>query len=297
MNDIKFATLPPPVLVDANKYTRGSLLVLAGSSRYPGAAMLTALAAARTGAGYVTLAIPEPVAQVAQGQLMSIPVIAASTQGGAFADDAWEQIESQVSHMDAVVLGPGLTVSPSTSAFVQSVLLHTSVPMLLDADALNIFAAFCAVDNQPPAWFIEKPGGPLSTEKDAQSLILTPHGGELKRLFEATQTSKLEVLARVLNSIVVAKGPTTQIVSATKTYTSTTGTAALAKSGTGDVLSGIIGSLLAQGATPFDASVLGVEIHSRAGGVAEQKLGRRSVCAEDVIKAIPAVIQELDAIV
>jgi len=296
MNDINLTTLPPPVLVDANKYTRGSLMVLAGSTRYPGAAVLVAKAAARTGAGYVTLAIPENAAPVAQGHMLSIPVIAAPAQDGAFAADAWEHIAGQVSHMDAIVLGPGITVSPSTSEFVQSVFVGSQVPMLLDADALNVFAAFCAIDNQPPTWFLEKPGGPLSAEKNAQNLILTPHGGELKRLFEATQTSKLEVLARVLNCIIVAKGPTTQIVSATKTYTSATGTAALATAGTGDVLSGIIGSLLAQGATPFDASVLGVEIHSRAGKIAEQRLGRRSVCAEDVIKAIPTVIQELDKV-
>jgi len=294
MNKVNLTTLPPPVLVDANKYTRGSLLVLAGSARYPGAAVLAARAAARTGAGYVTLAIPEPVAQVAQGHLLSIPVIAAPAQDGAFAPDAWEPVAGQVSHKDAIILGPGLTVTPSTSAFVRSVMLLSSAPTVIDADALNVFAAFCAVDKQPPAWFIEKPGGPLSTEKDAQNLILTPHGGELRRLFEATQTSKLEVLARVLNSIIVAKGPTTQIVSANKTYISTTGTAALAKAGTGDVLSGIIGSLLAQGATPFDAAVLGVEIQGKAGRVAEERLGRRSVCAEDVIKAIPTVIQELD---
>jgi len=160
------------------------------------------------------------------------------------------------------------------------VTMLSSVPVLLDADALNILAAFCARENRVPTW-------PANT-------ILTPHAGEMKRLLDATKTTSAEALAQLLDSIIVAKGPTTQIVSPTKSVSSSTGTAALAKAGTGDVLSGIIASLMAQGATPFNAAVLGVEIHSRAGIVAEQKLGKRSVCAEDVIAAIPTVLQQLD---
>jgi len=281
MNDTELAALLPPIDDNANKYTRGSLLILAGSARYPGAAVLAAQAAARTGVGYVTLAIPEPALQVAQSNLLSVPVIAAPAQDGTFAADAWKHITSQVNRVDAILLGPGLTVSPSTSTFVQTVTMLSPVPVLLDADALNILAAFCARENRVPAW-------PANT-------ILTPHAGELKRMLDATKTTGTEALAQLLGSVIVAKGPTTQIVSPTQSASSSTGTAALAKAGTGDVLSGIIASLLAQGASLFSAAVLGVEIHSRAGIIAEQKLGRRSVCAEDVIKAIPTVLQQLDA--
>jgi NAD(P)H-hydrate repair Nnr-like enzyme with NAD(P)H-hydrate dehydratase domain len=128
----------------------------------------------------------------------------------------------------------------------------------------------------------------------------------LSRLFGATQTSasgerligsSLETLAQLLNSVIVAKGPMTRIVSPTQGASSTTGTAALAKAGTGDVLSGIIGSLMAQGISAYEAAILGVEIHGQAGRIAEQKLGRRSVCAEDVIEAIPTVLQKLDALI
>ena len=279
MNDIELAALLPPVKDDANKYTRGSLLILAGSARFPGAALLAAQAGARTGAGYVTLAVPEPVLQVAQDHLLSIPVIAATSEDGGFAADAWESIESQLKHVDAIILGPGLTITPSTGAFVKEVITQSQVPLLIDADALSILAVFCAEEEQA---------------RSQHKLILTPHAGELKRLLDATQASSAEELAQILDCIVVAKGPRTQIFSPTQSYTSSTGTAALAKAGTGDALSGIIGSLVAQGCTTYDAAVLGVEIHGRAGRVAEQKLGRRSVCAEDVVDAISTVLQALD---
>ena len=282
MTDSELAALLVPIQNDANKYTRGSLLLLAGSVRFPGAAILAAKAAAKAGAGYVTLAIPQPAAQVAQNHLLSIPVIAASSQNGAFAADAWESVRAQVNHIDAVVLGPGLTITPSTSAFVQSVISGFEGSLVIDADALSILATLYA-DNK-------------GLSMSSRNPILTPHAGELKRLLDKTQISDIEILAKILVSIIVAKGPTTKIVSPTQSYDSSTGTAALATAGTGDVLSGIIGSLLAQGTTAYNAALLGVEIHSLAGRIAEQKIGRRSVCAEDVIEAIPVVLQKLDAL-
>ena len=103
---------------------------------------------------------------------------------------------------------------------------------------------------------------------------------------------KAIAVARTLGSIVVAKGPLTVVVSRDKIYVSDTGTPALAKAGTGDVLTGIIGSLAAQGVEPFDAAVLGVHIHGRAGRLAEREWGQRGVCAEDVIKHISLVMRD-----
>lgn len=275
MNDADLAALLPPIPHDANKYTRGSLLILAGSKRFPGAAILAAQAAARTGAGYVSLGIPEPAAPVAQAHLLSIPVIALPAADGAFSEEAWAQVLAHVRHIDAIILGPGLTVTTSVRAFVETVLQEASAPLLLDADALNCLTS--------------------SAVHHAAPLILTPHAGELKRLFVTTGASSTQELATNLNAVVVAKGPKTHIVSPTRSYTSTAGTPALAKAGTGDVLAGMIGALLSQGLSPYDAAVLGVELHGRAGRFAEQSLGRRSVCAEDVIAAIPAILKELEA--
>jgi NAD(P)H-hydrate epimerase len=290
--DRALSALLPPLPDDAHKYTRGSLLVLAGSRRFPGAAVLAARAAARAGAGYVTLAIPEPAATVAQTHLLSIPVIAAPAVDGVFAADAWEYLRDQLTHLDAIVLGPGLTVTPSTSAFVQAVLREAhdaqkALPVLLDADALNILSALAR-----QGWRGLCPE--TSPETSDATLVLTPHAGELKRLCEATETSDARRLAEALQAIVVAKGPQTHIISVTREHRSTSGTSALAKAGTGDVLAGVIGSFIAQGANPFEAAMLGVEAHGRAGRLAEKALGRRAVCAEDVIETIPAVLQEIE---
>jgi NAD(P)H-hydrate epimerase len=101
-------------------------------------------------------------------------------------------------------------------------------------------------------------------------------------------------LAAMLNAVVVAKGPVTQVVAVDGSHSSSTGTVALAKAGTGDVLSGMIGSLLAQGMSPFEAAKLGVELHGQAGRLAEQRLGRRSVCAEDLLETLPLALKAID---
>jgi NAD(P)H-hydrate epimerase len=283
MTDVTLSSLLPLIPLDANKYTRGSLLVLAGSARFPGAAILAAQAAARTGAGYVTLGIPESAAPIAQSHLLSIPVIALPSNEGAFAANAWTEAQAQLKHIDAIVLGSGLTVTPSTSTFVVEVLQQAVPPLLLDADALNVLSALTNAAE-------------LSEDNNVPShLVLTPHAGELARLLAATQTADAQQLSLKLNAIVVAKGPETHIFAPDRSYSSTAGTPALAKAGTGDVLSGIIGALLSQGVAPFDAAVLGVELHGRAGQLAEGHLGRRSVCAEDVIEFLPLVLKALDA--
>jgi NAD(P)H-hydrate epimerase len=178
------------------------------------------------------------------------------------------------------VLGPGLTVTPSTSAFVQAVLRDVAVPVLLDADALNILSLLLRQGIVP--------------QVSRASTVLTPHAGELKRLYEAVGVTDAQQLAEKLDVIVVAKGPETRIVSPSREHRSTAGTPALAKAGTGDVLSGIIGSFMAQGIAPFDAALLGVELHGRAGQLAEAHLGQRAVCAEDLIDSLPAALKSLE---
>jgi NAD(P)H-hydrate repair Nnr-like enzyme with NAD(P)H-hydrate dehydratase domain len=391
----------PPIPPDANKYTRGSLLVLAGSKRYPGAAVLAALAAARAGAGYVTLATPMPVAASARAHLLSVPVIAAPATrlrsdpntrryrlaapaarprerprgdgqeraceeksratrprehsrgdqalqpesempparpreypAGVFAADALQAILAEQRHIDAILCGPGILTTPATATFVRTVIAFAAernIPLLLDADALNILAQdeevaqlARAAGHTAKNKAAEKPGAPAEGDppkplRFITPTILTPHGGEMARLNAAFATRDASALAAKLNAIVVAKGPTTEIgapswtrqakreprgrrkTPATKAGAPpqtqpqsarlACGTPALAKAGTGDVLSGIIGSLLAQGLSAWDAAVLGVALHGEAGRLAEQKLGIRSVMAEDVIAALPKAMR------
>jgi NAD(P)H-hydrate epimerase len=382
MTDIELPSIPR----DANKYTRGSLLVLAGSRRYPGAAVLTALAAARSGAGYVSLAVPTPAVSSARAHLLSVPVIAAAATrlrdfrggerpsadrpaektadrsaeeatdrqadrserraasrrareflAGTFAADALANIVANLRHIDAIVCGPGILATAATAAFVRSLLdfaAEKELPLLLDADALNVLSACAAAQSEPASLqensrhlkrcqesegkgadqrrpdYIGLQQDLIKTRECAQSepaaswrpprfsnpVILTPHAGELARLKAAFAIADTDTLARELNAIIVAKGPTTHIVSPQQSQEMAPGTPALATAGTGDVLSGIIASLLAQGLPAWDAALLGVELHGSAGRAAEERLGTRSVLAEDVIAALPQAIQEREAL-
>jgi NAD(P)H-hydrate epimerase len=287
----------PPIPRDANKFSRGSLLVLGGSKRFPGAAILAALAAARTGAGYVTLAVPEPVVAVAQAHLLTIPVLGAPADdaSGSFAADAFAGIRSLVEHCDAIVLGPGLSLSEASIAFVQSVLdvlALTETPLLIDADGLNALVAL----GQGGQGSGPIPVGAAFMPGLTTACVLTPHAGELGRLLGAFGCETAGALAHTLAAVVVAKGPKTRVVAADgRVVTNGRGTPALATAGTGDVLSGIIGSLLAQGLAPFDAATLGVELHARAGRWAERELGTRSVIASDLVDVLPWVLKEYEA--
>jgi NAD(P)H-hydrate epimerase len=264
-------------------------LVLAGSARFPGAAVLCALAAARAGAGYVTLAVPASIAPVAQAHLLSIPVIAAQEAGeqagggqGVFAPEALTALLATLTHIDAIVCGPGLTDAPEALAFAAQVARTVSVPLLLDADALRVIGGREAIRTHPAGLLADDGSAPL---------ILTPHAGELKRLLAATGAADAAELARGVDAVVVVKGPKTHIVSPERSRLFSSGTPALAKAGTGDVLSGVIGSLVAQGMEPFEAACAGVELHGRAGCLAEERLGTRSVMAEDVLAALPEALQ------
>jgi len=308
-------TLPviPP---DANKYTRGSLLVFAGSRRYFGAGVLTALAAEKTGAGYVSLATPKSSALAARQHLLCSPVIEAAedTVQGCFAATSLPDVLKEIRRISALCVGPGLTANEHTAAFLRELLRHAleeHISLLLDADALSILAA------KPELM------GRLQRERQLYELdeerhtafVLTPHEGELARLHNALfpaprfegeapwPATKLRVavaqaaqeLSRELGGVIVAKGATTYIAGRGEFFESNKATPALAKAGTGDVLSGIISSLLAQGMPAMDAALLGVEIHSLAGVAAEQKQGRRSVTALDVIEALPQALLSFES--
>ncbi|HBT94952.1 MAG TPA: hypothetical protein DEB24_02065, partial [Coriobacteriia bacterium] len=206
--------LLPAVARDANKYSRGSLLILAGSVRYPGAAILAAKAAERAGAGCITLAVPKSAVPVAQGHLLSVPVVAAPENAGAFASDAWFALSTEISHIDAVVLGPGLTDTASTREFALKVLRECRVPVLIDADGLNGIAA----------------SGFFGIKLDERH-VLTPHAGELGRLEKAAGVIGAQELAVKTGATIVAKGPETHIVSPKRHVVSTAGTSALATAG------------------------------------------------------------------
>jgi len=289
----------PVISPKANKYTRGSLLIIGGSTRFPGAAILAALAGALSGAGYTTLATPISVVPTAQAHLLSIPVIGAQEMEGAFGAHAFSSILEKLNHINAVVLGPGLTSAPSALDFARSVQIwadKTSTPLVLDADALMASIPSSASSRHPHS-SSESPTASPSPDSSSslaytRRRILTPHAGELTRLLTRTGTSSVEELANHQHAIVIAKGPVTTITDRQRMVSCNEGTPALAKAGTGDVLSGIIGSLLAQGMDAFEAAEAAVIIHAHAGQYAEEKYGTRSVMAEHLLEALPAVLRD-----
>ncbi|MGN0287793.1 MAG: NAD(P)H-hydrate dehydratase [Atopobiaceae bacterium] len=284
---------PPTLAVD--KYTRGSVLVVGGSVRYAGAPIMAARAAARAGAGYVMLAVPEPVVGVAQGHLLEIPVLGmpADPQTGAFSADAREPIQKVAQRCSAVVVGPGMTVNASTMSVVSG-LLQCDVPLVIDADALNCIARWTSnrLDSFPELLRRSAP------------VVLTPHRRELGRLVGLQDTppdsltAAMEAARRIVwadggsEVCVVAKGTATACVGVEAALLPKPGPVALATAGSGDVLSGIMGACLAKTAGQLENDSLPLlcslacEIHGQAGQIAARKYGSRGVMATDIIDAV-----------
>lgn len=268
----QYADLIPLPAVDAHKNSRGRLLVVAGSGAYPGAAVLAARGAIRSGAGYVTLAVPEGVVPIAQAHLLTVPVIGMPQgRGHAFSSAALGKLLELARDYDAVVLGPGLTLADGAVVTARGLVQQLDVPLLIDADGLNAL--------------VDARG--LLDERTAPT-VLTPHPGELARLLGVSaaqvQGDRVSSSARLATSsrAVVLKGAGTVISGAGRQVVNTSGTPALATAGTGDVLAGMIGALLAQGLSPLDAGALGAYVHGRAGQAAAATLTPMCVTAEDV---------------
>ncbi len=292
----EMAGLLPRVPADSNKYTRGSVLVIGGSSRYTGAPILAAMAAARSGAGYTSVMVPRCMELAARSHLLSVPVICPQGDGASLSAEPVLDAISQLGHIDCIVIGPGLGVSPQVARMCWMVLERCDVPIVADADALNCIAGMHVAAGDPSGSQVLD-----ALRGRGGKCVLTPHDGELARLAQAVgicpegldRSLLARQLAEALGCVVVAKGGVTRIVSPTGRRSYSDGTPALAKAGTGDVLAGMIGSFAAQGLALDDASALAVFAHGLAGKLAEDRLGTLSVMAEDVVDAIPHALVSL----
>lgn len=279
------ALLPHPA-ADANKYTRGKLILAVGSKTYPGAALLASVSAQRMGAGYCE-AFTDP-ANVQLMQSFRPSLVVRSFQ------DLMTKGELQASddhHPVAYLVGSGFDAEDSVAQGALRRVLGTQTPVLIDGGALGMLASLDLADTC------------YDRGASGQVTVLTPHGGEAARLAAAAgmdnfaqldQRVQAAALAKSYGAVVVLKGPDTVISDGMDSYVMTEGTSALAKAGTGDVLAGIISALLAQGMDAFDACVLGTTVHARAGIEAARQVGPISACPEDVVSAIPTVLMEID---
>jgi NAD(P)H-hydrate epimerase len=279
----EYAALVPLPAADAHKNSRGRVLVVAGSAAYPGAALLATRGAMRSGAGYVTLAVPDAVVAIAHAHLLAAPVVGLPQgRSHALSSAAASRVLSLARDFDAVVLGPGLSQADGAVATARQLIAELELPLVIDADAINAL--------MDARGLIEARTAPT---------VLTPHPGELGRLLgrsavevNADRVSSSAELAGP-NRAVALKGAGTVVSGGGRQVVNTSGSAALATAGTGDVLAGVIGALLAQGLAPFDAAALGVYVHGLAGVAAAAELTPVCVTAEDVPDFLPHAFGEL----
>jgi hydroxyethylthiazole kinase-like uncharacterized protein yjeF len=283
------AELTPTRPLAGHKGTFGKVLVIGGSRRYLGAPLLSALAAARAGCGLVALATTQ-AGQQAAASLVPEATCVGPIDVDADSDKALSIVFDALGDFDAIVLGPGLGRDAPAQRFVRGLLAASSgqagAPFVVDADALNVLAGW-------DEWWTEV----------HRPLVLTPHHGEMSRLsgvqIDGVARSNWEMAAEraaLWRQEVVLKGPFTTVSAPGQgTAVHARANSALSTAGSGDVLAGLIGSLLAQGLSRWDAGRLGVAIHAHAARYVSDQRGWRSLIASDLIEALPAVMGQAAA--
>lgn len=275
---------------DANKGTFGNVLVAGGSRRYSGAVQLAATAAYRAGAGLVTVAAPEGVVDRIAGAVAEATWLPQTAdENGALPGETAKTLRNEWRTFRAAVVGPGLSDTPETRAFIWASLpdlADLERGAVIDADALNALASL--------------PDGP---ERVPANAILTPHPGELARLMQTSvadvQARRLEIAGEAaikFGCCVVLKGAHTVVAGADgRVSLSPFANPLLATAGSGDVLAGMIGGYLAQGAEPFEAACLGVYLHGATGEVLKEEMGTAGLLASEIGRALPKVVKDIAA--
>ncbi len=260
-----------------HKGTFGKILLLCGSRGFTGAAYLAAMGALRCGAGLVFLGVPESIYAIEAVKLNEPVVFPLPDDGGMLSYMAVSEIEKRLPQMDAVLIGCGLGQSRGTLAVVKSVLEHAVCPVVLDADGINI----------------------LGEHKDILRgrqfpTILTPHEGEFIRFGGTVGDDRMASaahFAKAWNSIVLLKGHETCITDGETGYRNKTGNPGMAVGGSGDVLAGMIVSLLGQGIAPLEAAACGAWLHGAAGDLCAKELGQYGMLPTDMLSRLPRLLK------
>jgi len=270
--------------LDSHKGGLGHLFVLAASAGMTGAAALTCLAALRSGCGVISLGIPASLLGVMEVKLSEIikkPF--AETRNKTLSLRSFSAIKSFSANCTALAIGPGLSRQKETQKLIQRIIKELNIPMVIDADAINA---------------LEEKVSILKAVK--AHAILTPHPAEMGRLIKKSasfvqenRSSVSKTFAKDYDVTLVLKGYETLVSRAEKIYLNKTGNPGMAKAGTGDVLTGIIGSFLAQGLNEYEAAILGVYVHGLAGDLAAKDKGRVSLIASDLIDYLPPAFKKI----
>ncbi len=263
---------------DAHKGTFGRVLIVGGSLGMSGAPAIAGCAALRSGAGLVRVAVPQSILGIVatiEPCYTTIPLTDDDT--GRISSRATAAVLEGAAQNDVVAFGPGVSIARGVKDVLEALLAVENLRLVIDADGLNCLAK---IGNWP--------------QLTKASAIVTPHPGEMKRLWKGflreplpdDRTAQATALAQKAECVVALKGAGTVVTDGTKVYINQSGNPGMATAGSGDVLTGIIAALVAQKMSNFDAAVLGVYIHGLAGDIAAEKTGQISLIATDIIEAL-----------
>ncbi len=273
----------PPRAPESHKGDFGRVVLIGGSQGMAGAISLSGLAALRSGSGLVKVIVPDRIQTTVAGLTPCYMTVGCqSTAEGAFEPVALGTIEDQIQWSDVVGLGPGMARGPAQKMIAAKLFTETPQPMVVDADGLNSL-----VD------------GEVDLSKHAGQRILTPHPGEFQRLVGAKIMDRKELeqraadLAKTMRLVIVLKGHHTFVTDGDHRFHNQTGNPGMATAGAGDVLTGIVTSLVGQGLSLFDAAVVGVHVHGLAGDLMAKKSGEASLIASDLIDGLADSFQAM----
>ena len=273
----KALSLLPDREENAHKGNFGRILLLCGSRGYTGAAALSALGALRSGAGLVFLGVPESIYAIEAIKLTEPIVFPLPDEGGMLSVGAAAPIMERLKNMDAVLIGPGLGRSEGVEAVVSMVLREFSGPVVVDADGINALCSHMDI-----------------LRERHHPTILTPHAGEFKRLGGDTGSDRVAAavaFAREFGCILLLKGHDTVITDGESCFVNPTGNPGMAVGGSGDVLAGIIVSLVGQGVDPLQAAACGAYLHGAAGDSCAKTLGQYGMLPSDMLEVLPRLMK------
>ena len=275
-------TLLPPRKEDGHKGDFGKLLVLGGSVGYTGAPYLAASAAVHSGCGLVYLGVPESIWAVEAQKCVSAMPFPLPETDGRLCLAALDKMQDKLKGCDVLALGPGLGRGKETEQLVHALLWQVKEPLVLDADGINAFETHI----------------PEIKRRQGKVTVMTPHEGEFFRAggdLSRGRESGAQAYAARWGVYLILKGHRTIVAAPDgRLAVNTTGNSGMAKGGSGDILSGMVVSLLGQGMEPFDACCAAVSCHGRAGALAAAELGERGMSPADLLSRLPYAFKETE---
>lgn len=279
--DKSFLDILPERKNDTHKGDFGRALIVGGSKGMTGSMFLSSRACMRTGVGLTYTLVPESLEDIMSIKLTEEIIKTGKSKEGYFTREALEDILEASKNMDAIGIGPGMGNNNTNKYIIGKIIESIDLPIVIDADGINAIGKDLNLFNQKK-----------------NEIVITPHPGELARLLEITteevQKNRIyysKYISKKYNIILVLKGHRTIVCYGDEIYINHSGNPGMATAGSGDVLTGIITSLIAQGVKPFYASKLGVYIHGLAGDMAKEKKGEYGMIAGDILDEIPKSIQ------